>query len=77
MAILECQSETLGSTCGSLAGDRVVGLRQVNHPRVVTEIHVAQLRCPVETEAAPDQRVEMLGKKIREVERAELFFQKC
>ena len=40
---------------------------------VIAEIVVAQLRKPVEAEAANDERVEMTGEKIGEEERTRLF----
>ena len=45
----------------------------MDDPAVIAEVIVAQLRKPVEAEAANDERVEMAGEEIGEVERARLF----
>ena len=50
----------------------VVALRQQHEPAVVAEVHRQQRRVAVEPETLPDQRVEVLGQEVGEVERARL-----
>ena len=72
-AALIGEAEPFGRRLGLRVQIGIVELRQMDHSAVIAEVIVAQLRKPVEAEAANDERVEMAGEKIGEVERARLF----
>ena len=52
---------------------RVVGLGEVDEPAVVAEVERQQLRVAVETEAGEDDRVELAGQEVGQVEGADLL----
>ncbi len=61
--------------CGPADVDEVgIGrLRDQHHSPVVTEVHVSQLRVPVESEALPEQWFEVFGQEVGEEQRAQLL----
>ena len=70
--MLEREAELTGSAASHGDDLGVVALRDQHHAGVIAEVRVAQFGMAVEAEAAPDQRIEVLGKEVGEVERPRL-----
>ena len=68
VVVIELEPEHRGGT--TRAGDHlgVVGLREQDQPPVVPEVLVAQLGMAVEAEPGDDERVEVLGEVVGQVE---------
>ena len=71
MAVLEAQAQLCGGCFGRGNDGRVVGLREQQQPGVVAEVGAEQLGVAIQAEALPDQRLEVLGEEVGEVERAQ------
>ena len=68
------KAEPPGGRFGPGPEVRVVGLRQVDHLLVGTEIHVAQLRVAVEAEALDHQRLELAHQEVGQEEDPHVLF---
>src|SRR6185436_10595409 len=62
---------------GPAVESSVVGLREVHEPAVVAEHHRLELRVPVEPEAAHDERLEVTGEEVGQVEGRGLVLVHC
>src|SRR4249919_678700 len=71
-AALECESEVRSRGPRPLGELIVVGLREIEDALVVAEHQRQELRVAVELEGAHDERVEVPGKEVGEVERRRL-----
>lgn len=69
---LEGEAEAPGGRLGLGGQRRIVALGQIDEPSVVAEIERLELRVAVEAEALDDQRLELPGQKVGEVEGAGL-----
>ena len=71
---LEGEAEAVGGGAARASVQlRVVGLGEVDEPAVVAEVDRQQLGMAVEAEAGDDDRVELAGQEVGQVERAELL----
>src|SRR5436190_3695895 len=75
-ATFEGETEPIGRGTGTVGEVVVVGLGEVDQAPVVPEVRVAQLRMTIEAEPGHDDRVELAGKEVRQVERSELLLLK-
>src|SRR6478736_5299939 len=69
----EGEPEPVGGCLGAGGQLRIVGLGEVDQPAVVAEVHRQQLRVAVEAEARDDDRFELAGEEVGQVERPQLF----
>ena len=61
------------AACGARGQLGIVGLGEVDEPAVVAEVHRQQLGMAVEAEAGADDRVELAGQEVGQVEGPELL----
>ena len=67
------EAEPVGGGLGAPVELRIVGLGQVHEPAVVAEVQRQELGMPVEAEAGQDDRLELAGQEVGQVERADLL----
>jgi hypothetical protein len=70
---LEGEPESVGSGLGARGQLRVVALGEVHEPAVRAEVVGQQLRVAVEPEPGPDDRVELAGQEVGQVEGPDLL----
>src|SRR3954468_2780818 len=69
----EREAEPVGRRLRALGQPGIVGLGEVDDAPVVLEVHRQQLRVTVEAEARPDDRVELAGEEVGQVEGPDLL----
>ena len=71
-AALEGEAKVLGGGRGTRGELRIVCLGEIDETAVVAEVERQQLRMAIQAKAGQDDRLELAGQEVGQVERADL-----